>query len=195
MANISTIFFLIMGFLGVFGLPTTIHLITKDIRIKTTIFDLVGCGFGVMSVVSFIMVTDPISNMKNITDFIIIIICAIIGIGISLYLLKLHHSTNIYVINKLYHQINSLNENIKRMADCAKNDSEYNKIQILMKTKRSLEKQILNLFLQDSITICKKVELNPRNGINIQREIDELEALQKLSSVEGGEVKCQVDSK
>lgn len=176
---------LLIGYLGIFGFPTFIYVTKKTINTPPTKLELFGCFIIIVQFIALPVTFVRIISAKTPTEIAVVVITGIIGIGLSVLLLKIHHSTAEYMIYYLTLKLKKIENNISSMRGLTKTDTQREKIKILKNTMDSIERQMVNTLLQDSIKICKKVELSPRNGINIQKELDELESLQKLSKIEG----------
>jgi ATP:corrinoid adenosyltransferase len=59
-------------------------------------------------------------------------------------------------------------------------DKQKQAVKLLDETQKKLKEQAYDMLIMDSIKVAKNIELSNK-GIDIQRELDELEALQILN--------------
>ena len=112
----------------------------------------------------------PYFYIGTIIGIVLSILCVVYKIWISTY--------GKYM--RVKNQINKIKENIDTMRFGRITSKQSQAIKLLSNTQEKLEEQAYNILIMDNIKIAKNIELS-NDGIDIQRELDELEALQILN--------------
>lgn len=81
---------------------------------------------------------------------------------------------------RMKHKIKKIESNIEQIKENNLSPNQHQIIKLLQETKNKLIEQSYNILIMDSIKVAKNIELSNK-GIDIQRELDELEALQILN--------------
>lgn len=110
---------------------------------------------------------------------IVIGIAILIAIIYGLY--KLYEHLQVYSLEyfRIKRQINKLEKVIDKAWE-ATNDKNSKEVKLLVATKNKLTEQLSLIYVKKGIDIAKNLEIQYKD-IDIQKEIDELEALQKLN--------------
>lgn len=81
---------------------------------------------------------------------------------------------------RLSHKVEKIKNNIEFLRRCNMTDKQKQAVKLLDETQKKLKEQAYDMLIMDSIKVAKNIELSNK-GIDIQRELDELEALQILN--------------
>lgn len=81
---------------------------------------------------------------------------------------------------RLSHKVEKIKNNIEFLRRCNMTDKQRQAVKLLDETQKKLKEQAYDMLIMDSIKVAKNIELSNK-GIDIQRELDELEALQILN--------------
>ena len=137
---------------------------------------IIFCIGGAGIFIAFLNEFDPETNnspyfyMGVVIGVILSILCVVYNIWISTY----------GKYTRIKNRIDKIKENIDTMRFGRITSKQSQAIKLLSNTQEKLEEQAYNILIMDSIKIAKNIELS-NDGIDIQRELDELEALQILN--------------
>jgi hypothetical protein len=133
-------------------------------------------AIGVLSVIVVFIISIVNKKLISISFFVGIIIGVILSIVYICY--TLFSSNGKFV--RISHKIASIKSNIEFLKKCDMTDKQKQAVKLLDETQKKLKEQAYDMLIMDSIKVAKNIELSNK-GIDIQRELDELEALQILN--------------